>query len=107
MISRNKSGSSMVSVIVAFLLLIMGIAMFTTVIMTATDVTQDAQDVRRVVDAATEKFYLDEKEEEKVILSEMKFKEQGSATTTGEFTINGQGWTCEMDHYLFYYFESK
>ena len=106
----DNRGSSMVSVIVAFLILLMGIAMFTTSMYTATDLTQEAEDIRKRVDTATEKYYsqnetdvVTNKQTNGITLRQI----EGAMGTNDSFKIDGEGytWKSTSESYTMYYFK--
>lgn len=56
---KNKKGSSMVSVIVAFVLLLIGLSMFGTAMFVTLRITRTAQDIRNGTEKAMESYYTD------------------------------------------------
>ena len=68
---RQTQGSSLVSVIVAFVILTLGILMVTTAVKVSLDVTNQALLNRSAVEEALEAFYTGGKGDEKADISEM------------------------------------
>lgn len=84
---KNKKGSSLISTIVAFAILMMGIAAFTTAVVTSLKVSKEAESVRQDVQESVVKYYKEEVEAEAtpVISGDIKF-EDGKG---GSFSISG------------------
>lgn len=101
---QNNSGSTMVSVIVAFVLLMIGIMMFTTVIYAVFDLTAEAERVRRKADTAMEAYYTGNLEEEREVLDGIWLKDQDSKTS---FSISGKVYEGSYQGYRIYFFADK
>ncbi|MCP1110958.1 hypothetical protein [Ohessyouella blattaphilus] len=64
---KSKDGSSLISTIVAFAILMMGIAAFTTAVVTSLKVTKEAESVRQDVQESIIEFYQGDMEGEPAI----------------------------------------
>lgn len=101
MMRLDEKGSSMVSVIVAFVLLLMGLAMFTTVLFAASDLVKTTEDNRRMVDSAMETYYLDESLVGDEMFNVIQLKDEDG---TG-IKVPGAAYKAEVGGYAVYYFE--
>ena len=97
----NQKGSSMVSVIIAFLLLMMGVAMFTTVIYAAADLVSETEKVRKMVDQAMGDYYMGDITSETEIMDDIQLKDSNGLG----FKISGSVYEADVDGYTIYYFK--
>lgn len=106
MMRKDVAGSSMVSVMVAFLLLMMGIAMFTTVLYFTANLLQNVENTKTKVYNTVEEYYLDENPGGIPVFAsdDISFKEK---KTNKRFKLEGNAYKYDSDDYEIYYFKNE
>ncbi|NCB93741.1 MAG: hypothetical protein EOM40_14465 [Clostridia bacterium] len=120
--TKNKNqGSSLVSVIVAFAILMMGLALFATALYAADSMTKTAREIKNNCSAAVEEFYVGNAEggssldQDGATGTAMKFEMQAKEDTTAysPFSMYGEAMSWEWqpedeseDTFRIYYFQA-
>lgn len=89
-LSMNVAGTSLISVIVAFALLLVGIALFTTAMTVSLNLTKKAQEIRVVIEETAESYYTKNGSFESLFDGEIYFWERDAAGSNQGFSITGQ-----------------
>lgn len=99
---KNTKGSSMVSAVVAFLLLMMGIAMLTTVVYASADSIRGVTTIRKKTDKAMENYFLGKSEGTAV------YETPGLVLSDSAgmgFKVDANAYAVTEDGFTVYYFD--
>lgn len=88
--AQDKRGSSIVSVITAFALLLLGISLFYTAMTVSLNLIGKAQTLRLTVDEAMAAYYTQERDFEAVFADEIYFESSDEAGSSRGFAIDGE-----------------
>lgn len=99
----SNSGSSLVSVIVAFAILMMVLSLFTTAVFAASDISKKAGDLRRKTDAAMEDYFMESSGGSQLLSGDViYFKDENG----NGFSVDGN--VMKQDgEFAIYYFEQR